>query len=135
VPSSENDASNSAISSANNNSVATGKNFINTERQFSLGIINDAFSLGFHSWWILGFVLSFCLFTVILAFVAGVIDNGRLPDSRERAEQYQVLWNNLGYDERQKKNDNDVDRQVFETMDRLTRLEGARKALAYPLLR
>lgn len=103
----------------------TDKNFINTERQFSLGIINDAFGLGFHSWWLLGFVLSFSLFTVILAFVAGVLDNGRLPDNSE--QKYQTLRNNLGYEEKN-------DPLAFDTMDRLTRLEGARKALAYPLI-
>jgi hypothetical protein len=116
------------------------KNYINSERQFSLGLINDAFSLGFHSWWILGFVLSFCLFTVVLAFVAAVLDNSRLPPPPSSlsaadptsAQHYQQWWNNLGATAGGTPQQN---REALETMDRLTRLEGARRSLAYPLIR
>lgn len=48
---------------------------LNAEHQFSLGLINDAFHMGMHCWWLLGLILSFGLFTMILSYVAGLLDN------------------------------------------------------------
>ena len=60
-------------------STTSNRNLIDTERQFSLGLLNDAFHLGYHCWWILSFVLSFGLFTIVLGFVSGVLDTRVVP--------------------------------------------------------
>lgn len=92
----------------------TSRNRIDTEREFSLGLINDAFHLGYHCWWILAFVLSFGLFTIVLSFVAGVLDT-RVVNQKP----YDQLLKNLG--------EKDPDK-AFATLERLSRTEGARRA-------
>lgn len=103
------------------------ENFLNTERQFSLGIINDAFGLGYHCWWILGFILSFGLFTVMLAFVGGVFDvnGGTSGKCGQSPENLNMFMRNLGESNIQ---------TTVDTLERLSRLEGAEKAFNYPLL-
>lgn len=98
---------------------------IHTERSFSLGLINDAFHLGYHCWWIVGFVLSFGLFTVVLAFVAGVLDNQQ-PAITTTTIADERIMRNLGENN---------PKRAEDTLDRISRLEGARRSLGYPLLR
>lgn len=49
-------------------------NRVDAQRQFALGVINDAFNLGFHCWWWLGLIAAFGLFSVLLSFVSAAID-------------------------------------------------------------
>jgi hypothetical protein len=107
-------------------SSTTSRNYINTEHQFSLGLIDDSFALGYHCWWILGFVLSFGLFTIMLAFVAGVLDNKYSPPTPAASSPNAKFMRNLGETD---------PRKAAATMERISRLEGARRSLGYPMLR
>lgn len=98
----------------------------NTEQQFSLGLINDAFGLGFHCWWMLGFVLSFGVFTMIFSYVVSVIDTrtDSIAEIVKRSGLLTQAMRNLG--------ETDYNR-AERTIERLARVEGARKLLRYPM--
>lgn len=99
---------------------------LNTEQQFSLGLINDAFGLGFHCWWMLAFVLSFGVFVMVFSYVVGVIDT-RTDSIAVHAQRSGLLtqaMRDLG--------ETDMAR-AERTIERLARVEGARKLLRYPI--
>lgn len=98
----------------------------NTEQQFSLGLINDAFGLGFHCWWMLGFVLSFGVFMMVFSYVISVIDTrtDSIAEITKRSDLLTQAMRNLG--------EKDYDR-AERTIERLARVEGARKLLRYPI--
>lgn len=98
----------------------------NTEQQFSLGLINDAFGLGFHCWWMLGFVLSFGVFLMVFSYVVSVIDtrSDSIAEIAKRSDLLTQAMRNLGETD---------DARAERTIERLSRVEGARKLLRYPI--
>lgn len=107
--------------------------YVDSQRQFSLALLNDAIGLGFHTWWILGIALSFCVFTLILAFFAALLDNENLTANVVQIDSLQSITSlvrNLGLDP----NDFDNYTKAIRILNDITQLEGARRRLGYPLL-